>query len=84
MPAKGYSSKGRQVQGHRELVRRWRAEGREAVGPADLAAALGVNVDSIRTAYKRGRLPYTRVNRLIRFLLADVERWLELEAAGSR
>lgn len=83
MPRKGYSSGGDSFKGHRELIRRWRAEGREAVSPNELAQALGVKTYTIRSAYQAGHLPYTRINRLIRLFLADVERWLELSAGGQ-
>ena len=44
--------------------------------PADLAIYLGVRVDTVYSWVSKGRLPYVKVGRLVRFDIRDIDTWI--------
>lgn len=49
----------------------------QLIAPEEVAAYLGISPDTINTFRKQGRGPrYTRVGKLVRYRLEDVEEWL--------
>lgn len=47
------------------------------VAPEEVAAYLGISPDTMKDYRQQGRGPrYTRVGKLVRYRMADVEEWL--------
>lgn len=56
---------------------------RLALRPREAAKALGVSKRTLWDWTKRGLVPHVRIERLVRYPVADLHRWLRESATGS-
>jgi excisionase family DNA binding protein len=50
---------------------------------AQVADRLGVAMDTVYKWVRAGRIPHVKLNKVVRFRPADLDRWIEANARGE-